>query len=255
MTKKAKEKRKVKKEIEDAVFEDILNSNQGEVDKKKEILNFNFSQITLKNEKQKQLINKVHENQITFSSGPAGCGKTFIALKAALEIVKNNQKYNIHKILITKPIVEAGGESLGFLPGDVSEKTEVYMHSFYSNFNKLIGKVHTKNLVENSIIKSVPLPYMRGETFDNCIVILDEAQNTTVTGLKLFLSRIGENAKLIILGDIDQTDLKFRNGDKSGLEDAFQRFENLKGVAFSTFDENDIVRSSILIELMKKYKK
>lgn len=253
---KPKIKRRNRKEIEDEILDEMISNNHAEKEKKQEILNYNFlPNINLKNEKQKQLMHKIHENSVTFAAGVAGCGKTFIALKAALEILKNQEKYGINKILITKPIIEAGGESIGFLPGDISEKVQPYMHSFESNFNKLIGKFHTKLLFENGIVKVVPLPYMRGETFDNCIVILDEAQNTTVTGLKLFLSRIGEKAKLLVLGDVDQTDLKLKNGEKSGLEDAFDRFKGIKGISFVSFDESDIVRSSILIEIMKKYKK
>ena len=225
-----------------------------------ESLNYNFpSTFSLKNEKQKQLINKIYENQIVFVSGVAGCGKTFIAIKAALEILKQKEKFGLSKILLTKPILEAGNEGnsalqIGALKGFLDEKISVYMHSFYANFHKLIGRFSTQKLTENNIIKASPLPYLRGETFDNSVVILDEGQNTTVSGMKLFLSRTG-NSKIIVLGDCDQTDLKFRKGEKSGLEDALERFQGIKGVDFITFDEDDIVRSQILIDLMKRYKK
>lgn len=177
---------------------------------------------------------------------------TLIALKGALEVFfKKNSK--IQNILLTKPIVEAA-ESLGFLPGTQDEKTEPYMHSFYSNIKKLIGPVEAKKMLEAGTIKPVTLAYMRGVTFTNSIAILDEAQNTTKVGLKLFLSRIGENSKVIIMGDMDQTDLKLKYGEISGLEDAFNRFQGIPSVAFVEFDEDDIVRHTILIEIMKRYK-
>jgi len=248
-----KQKRKNHQEID----EEINIMHDDELTRKKAIkeraLNFSFSpNLKLKNEKQRDLINKIHDNEITFIAGPAGTGKTFIALKAALEVLKKEK--TIDYILITKPIVEAG-ESIGFLPGKVGEKIDPYMHSFESNFKKLIGTASTKALFENEVIKSVPLAYMRGATFQDSIAILDEAQNTTITGLKLFLSRKGEGSKLIVIGDIDQTDLRLRDNDKNALQDAFVRFQGLKGVAFMEFTEDDIVRSTILIELMKRYKK
>jgi len=126
-------------------------------------------------------------------------------------------------------------------------------HSFYSNFKKLLGKYVVKKLRENKAIQHVPLAHLRGDTFDN-IAILDEAQNTTISGLKLFISRMGDGSKIIILGDADQTDLKLKAGQKSGIQDAFERFKNIKGVAFMEFTEEDIVRSSLLIQLMKRYK-
>jgi phosphate starvation-inducible PhoH-like protein len=250
---------KGKRKIEQDIEEEVKVMYDAEAERKKAALmvalNFSFfPNLKLKNEKQKQLINKIHENEITFISGPAGTGKTFIALKAALEVLKKNKETNpLEHILITKPIVEAG-ESIGFLPGKVDEKIDPYMHSFESNFKKLIGGVSTKALFDNGIIKSVPLAYMRGATFSDAIAILDEAQNTTKTGLKLFISRKGEGSKLIIIGDTDQTDLKMRDGEKNALEDAFERFQGVKGVAFMRFTEDDIVRSTILIELMKRYK-
>jgi len=173
-------------------------------------------------------------------------------MKGALELYRDNK---IDQILITKPIVEAS-ESLGFLPGDVDSKIDPYMHSFYSNVKKLIPESDLKKLMvePDPILKAVPLAYMRGSTFTNSCAILDEAQNTTIIGLKLFLSRIGDNSKLIIMGDVDQTDLKLKNGDKSGLEDAFTRFEGIKNIGFIRFSEEDIVRHTILIDLMKRYK-
>lgn len=178
---------------------------------------------------------------------------TFISLKAALECLYQ-QSDKFRKILITKPIIEAGGESLGFLPGGIDSKIDPYMHSFESNFKDLIGPAQFKTLMEHQIIKTVPLPYMRGNTFKNSIAILDEAQNTTPKGMKLFISRKGSTSKLIILGDSDQSDLELRKGEISGLQDAFERFKNLSKVAFVEFTEDDIVRDDLLIQVMKRYK-
>lgn len=206
----------------------------------------------LKTEKQKELIRKIHENEIIFVAGPAGTGKTIIALKGALEsLVHAPEKYN--KILITKPVVEAGGESIGFLPGDIMEKISPYMFSFESNFKKLVGNGVTKLLFDTDVVKTVPLPYMRGNTFSGCICILDEAQNTTISGMKLFISRKGTNSKLIILGDTEQTDLHLKH-EKTGLKDAFERFQGIAKVEFVEFGEEDIVRDPLLIEIMKRYR-
>jgi len=254
-TNRPKDKRKFNQEVKEDIFEMKERERQVEENKKQILLkSIKFLPgIKMKNDKQKELIKKIHENEIIFIAGPAGTGKTFIALKAAIEVLINAGNETIKQILITKPIVEAG-ESIGFLPGKVDEKIDPYMHSFESNFKKLIGNTYTKALFENDVVKSVPLAYMRGATFHDSIAILDEAQNTTKTGLKLFLSRKGEGSKLIIIGDIDQTDLALRNGDVNALQDAFKRFKDIPKLAFMEFTEDDIVRSNILIELMKRYK-
>lgn len=211
-----------------------------------------------KNAKQKELFNKIIDNRIVFVSGSAGTGKTYITLMAALECLKLNA---VNQIVITKPIIEAS-QSIGFLPGDLNEKISVYMHSFYANLNKLIGKEWTTQLKGAEVIKEVPLNYLRGNTFGSydeagnaigTFCILDEAQNCTIKELKLFLSRMGEGSKLIVMGDIDQTDLKLYK-EKSGLDDAFDRFQGIRGIDFIEFTDDDIVRDPLLIEIMKRYK-
>jgi phosphate starvation-inducible PhoH-like protein len=252
---KPTEKKKTAQEIQEEIYEMEQQKYRQEEERKEAILKTIKFQpgIKLKNEKQKELIKKIHENEIIFVSGSAGTGKTFISLKAALEcLYQQSEKFK--KILITKPIIEAGGESLGFLPGGIDSKIDPYMHSFESNFKDLIGPVQFKTLMENEIIKTVPLPYMRGNTFKNCIAILDEAQNTTPKGMKLFISRKGGTAKLIVLGDTDQSDLELRKGEISGLQDAFSRFKDIPKVAFIEFTEDDIVRDDLLIHIMKRYK-
>jgi phosphate starvation-inducible PhoH-like protein len=239
---------------------DIINMELDLIEKKRvnidaELQKINFLPgIDMKTENQKKLIRKIHENQIIFVAGPAGVGKTFVAIKAALECLKKNDSTQ-SKILITKPLIEGGDQSMGFLPGDIKDKTEPWMKSYEANIKKLVGDGTTKSLYANNVVKSLAFPLIRGNTFDNAIAILDEGQNTTLGGMKLFLSRIGETSKIIVLGDIDQTDLKLRKGEKSGLDDAFERFKGVPGVAYMEFTEDDIVRSGILIDLMKRYRK
>jgi len=253
---KTKGRRSVKQEYEDDQFDSIVKSGEVRVEEQKTELikraNINKS-IKYKNQKQKELVKLIHDNQIVFIKGAAGTGKTFIALKAALEVLQDASN-DIHKITLTKPIVEAG-ESIGFLPGDKDEKTQPYMKSFEENINELIGKEATKSFIAAGIIEAMPLSFIRGNTFRRSVSILDEAQNTTPGAMKLFVSRIGETSKMIIIGDTDQTDLTLRSNEIHGLDDAFKRFQGVKGVGFFEFTEDDIVRSAILIDLMKRYKK
>jgi phosphate starvation-inducible PhoH-like protein len=206
----------------------------------------------LKNDKQKKLVQKIKNNKIIFIKGPAGCGKTFVSLRAALDLLKTDEA--ISKIQLTKPIVEAGNENIGFLKGGLDEKIGPYMSSFYSNIEKLVGKVTSELLKARFYVSEKPIAYMRGDTFDNCICIIDEAQNLTKNGLKLVISRLGNNSKMIIMGDTDQIDVKLVKGEKTGLDDAFTRFEGVPGVAFHEFGDADIVRNSILIDIMKRYR-
>jgi phosphate starvation-inducible PhoH-like protein len=210
------------------------------------------SGIKLKGEKQKQLAQLIKDNKIVFIKGAAGTGKTFTVIKTTLEcMIEQPEVYR--QILITKPIIEAGGESLGFLPGGIDSKIDPYMHSFESTFKKIITPGDYKAMVDSNLIKTVPLPFMRGNTFQNCIAIFDEAQNTTKLGLKLFLTRAGEDSKLIVLGDIDQPDITFKNGEVSGLEHAYERLQDTKDIGFFEFGIEDIVRSQILKDIIRKY--
>ncbi len=211
-----------------------------------------ISNIVPIGKKPAQCIMVEHESRLYLTRDFIVTHNTFLAIKAALEVLKLAPD-GINKIMLTKPIVEAG-ESIGFLPGGIEEKTDPYMRSFVDNIQELIGKAATKELLAAGIIESVPLPYIRGNTFRKSICILDEAQNTTPIAMKLFLSRIGQGSKMIIIGDSDQSDLGLRSGEKHGLADAFTRFKDLDGVGMFEFTEDDIVRSDILIGLMKRYK-
>lgn len=213
-----------------------------------------------KNKKQKKMSDIIKENRITFVEGPAGTGKSIIALKVALDIIKQ-EKFNIPNIVITKPIVSVGNE-LGYLPGNVTDKTNIFFNSIYANLNKIVDKeVATflrKNIIEERIIN-----YMRGETLGNIdengdpngvYCIMDEGQNTTPMEMKTYLSRLGEYSKIIVLYDPDQIDIKLRNGEVCGAIDAKNRLVDLDGIGYIQFDDDDIVRDPFLIEIMKRYR-
>jgi phosphate starvation-inducible PhoH-like protein len=216
-----------------------------------------------KNRKQKEMALTIQENRITFVKGAAGTGKTFVALKTALECIKKDE-FNIDQIVLTKPIVEiTSSKGLGALPGDLEEKTLSYFMHFYDTLIKLVGNDATKELKGKEMIKETVLNYLRGSTFgkwDNngkpvgSICIFDEAQNCSIGEMKSFISRMGEESKLVIMGDSDQIDLKLKNNEVCGLDDAWDRLQGLDGIGFVEFTEDDIVRDPFLIEIMKRYK-
>ena len=199
--------------------------------------------------------------KLALLTGAAGTGKTLISLMAGLDCLKEKSK-NIGQIILTKPIVEIG-KSLGAMPGDLTEKTLQYFTHFYDNLIKIVGSYQTKYLKENGFIKETVLNFVRGSTFGQynsdgqpvgSFCIFDESQNCTVTEMKTFISRMGENSKLVILGDIDQIDLKLQKGERCGLEDAIARLKGIQGIGFVEFTEDEIVRDPFLIEIMKRYK-
>jgi phosphate starvation-inducible PhoH-like protein len=265
--KRTSKSRKSKIEIENEILNDIhFNSTTTpnfNAKKKYQDLTYDLN-IKFKNKKQKDLYTTILENRITFVKGSAGTGKTFIALLAALFALKT-QEYNMKKIIFTKPYVQVvnNGSSTGFLKGTMEEKLQPYFVSFYSNLNKIVGNAWCTILKENNLIEDKLINFMRGETFGEndmhgnpigSIAILDEAQNTSMGEMKTYISRMGENTKLIILGDSDQVDIKLGRNEKNGLDDAFDRFQDIPGISFIEFDEDDIVRDKFLIEVMKRYK-
>tara|TARA_B100000902_G_C27243159_1_gene881131 strand:- start:271 stop:1101 length:831 start_codon:yes stop_codon:yes gene_type:complete len=206
--------------------------------------------IQFKNKNQENFYDTIESNTISFCIGPAGCGKTFIATYWALRNLadKNN---NYDGIIVTKPLVEVDGEKMGYLPGDIDEKTEPFMQSVYYNMEQLIGKQRLEVLRAAGIIKVVPLAYMRGLTLQNKIVMLDEAQNSSTSQIKTFLTRIGMGSKYIVSGDLMQSDLKGRG--LNGLEDSIKRFTGLYGCGFTRFTMSDVVRHPIVAELLHRY--
>ncbi len=240
-------------------FSDI---DRMEKERKQNALELNFKiNCKFKNEKQKLMYDTVMSNRITIVKGAAGTGKTLIALMAALNCVKDKKK-PIDQIILTKPVIEVS-RSLGALPGDLTEKTLCYYTHFYDNLIKLIGNEATKHFKTNGLIKETVLNYVRGSTFGRydsdgkpigSFCIFDETQNTTIIEMKTFISRMGENSKLVILGDNDQVDIKMLKGEKTGLHDAWDRLNGIDGIGFVEFTEDDIVRDPFLVEIMKRYK-
>lgn len=206
----------------------------------------NIKEIHPRTEKQRQYLELIYSNDIVLCSGPAGAGKSLLACYAAVKLLLGG---SATRIVITRPIVEAG-ESLGFLPGDIGQKTDPYIRPIYEYLYLILGKRHTTELIEEGIIDIIPLCYMRGLTFDNTIAILDEAQNTSKMQMKMFLTRIGYNSKLIINGDLTQTDLK----DKfSGLSDAMRKLVNIEKIASITLGEEDVMRNPIIKRILRAY--
>jgi len=224
---------------------EIHNKRQALKDLKK----LNFDDLQFKNPAQKRFYNTLSKKDITFCIGPAGVGKTYLSVHRALRELSNKETH-IDGIIIVKPLVEAAGEKLGFLPGDVEEKTAPFMMSFYYNMEQIIGKQRLQVLRDTGTIQVMPMAYMRGVTLSNKFVILDEAQNATPEQIKMFVTRIGEDSKYIISGDLAQSDIP---NHKSGLEDAVKRFAGVRGVGLASFAEKDIVRHSLVKRLLKRY--
>jgi phosphate starvation-inducible PhoH-like protein len=210
----------------------------------------NFDDLIYKNAAQKRFYKTISKKDITFGIGPAGCGKTYLSVHRALRELGDKDNY-IDGIVIVKPLVEAAGEKIGYLPGDVEEKTAPFMMSFYYNMEQIIGKQRLQILKDSNTIQVIPLAFMRGITLANKFVILDEAQNATPEQIKMFVTRIGENSKYIITGDLEQSDIKKHN---SGLEDAIKRFAGVHGVGLASFKEKDVVRHSLVRRLLKRYR-
>ena len=198
---------------------------------------------------QDNYLDKIKKNDIVFSVGPAGTGKTFLAVAIAVNALKKKQ---IEKIILCRPAVEAG-ENLGFLPGDLKEKIDPYLNPLYDSLRYLLTEKNLANLIENKLIEVAPLAYMRGRTLENAYIILDEAQNATLVQMKMFLTRLGVGSRAIITGDITQIDLK-RNQD-SGLIQALNILKNIDGVGFAMLEESDIVRHPLVMKIIQAYDK
>ena len=198
--------------------------------------------------KQRELFKTIQSNTLTVVQGPAGTSKTFTACYTALSMLVDKK---IDRIVITKPIVDAG-ESLGYLPGSIADKTFPYMKSYISTFEKILGKFLTEALMHSGVIEINLLAYMRGDTFDNSVMILDEAQNTMMSQLMLWATRLGKSSTAIMCGDVSQYDLKQRDAKFLNFIDIC---EGMKGVSNFKFEREDIVRNSFLIELTDRYEK
>ena len=206
-------------------------------------------EIWPRTEGQTQLLKEILNKEIVFVIGPAGTGKTFIAVSHAVSMLTSGL---INKIIISRPAVEAG-EKLGFLPGDLKEKIDPYLRPIYDSFDENLPKDKIMKLIENQKIEIAPIAYLRGRTLNNSYIILDEAQNTSPIQMKMFLTRLGENSKMVITGDITQIDLPSKN--KSGLIDAINNLKKIKDISFVYLTEKDVVRHSLVQKIVKAYDK
>ena len=197
---------------------------------------------------QRKIIDSVNNNDMVFAIGPAGTGKTYTSIALAVKALKNK---NVKRIILTRPAIEAG-ENLGFLPGDLKDKLDPYMQPLYDSLIDMIPSEKLKKFMEDEVIQIAPLAFMRGRTLDNAFVILDEGQNTTHSQMKMFLTRMGKNAKFIITGDPGQVDLP-RNAI-SGIKEAILILKNTPGVGIVHLDESDVIRNKLVKKIVDAYK-
>jgi len=205
--------------------------------------------IRVKTLGQKAYISAIKEKDMVFGIGPAGTGKTYLAVVMAVHALKNGL---VKRIILTRPAVEAG-ESLGFLPGDLKEKVDPYLRPLYDGLHDVLGTEQTARLIERETIEIAPLAYMRGRTLDDAFVILDEAQNTTPEQMKMFLTRLGFGSKMIVTGDVTQIDLP--KGVKSGLQVAEGLLGHVKGISFIHLNQTDVVRHPLVARIIEAYDK
>lgn len=203
--------------------------------------------IKPRNKNQQSYVHNVVTNDISFGVGVAGTGKTYLAVACAVEALERQE---VRRILLTRPAVEAG-EKLGFLPGDLSQKIDPYLRPLYDALFEMLGFEKVEKLIERNVIEIAPLAYMRGRTLNDAFIILDESQNTTVEQMKMFLTRIGFNARAVITGDVTQVDLP--RGQKSGLRHAIEVLEDIPGVSFNYFDSKDVVRHPVVARIVEAY--
>ncbi len=205
--------------------------------------------IMPKTKGQLEFVQALHKNPIVFAIGPAGTGKTYLAVIQAVTALKKGE---VKRIVLTRPAVEAG-ENLGFLPGDLKEKVDPYLTPLYDALHVMLGNEKTEVLIEKGTVEIAPLAYMRGRTLDDCYVILDEAQNTTTSQMKMFLTRLGFNSKMIITGDITQIDLDHKT--KSGLEEASEILQGIDEISIVHLSSDDVVRHPLVQKIIERYEK
>ena len=233
--------------IDNKTISNLITNGSSNEEKEVIVFGFNGKKILAKTSNQKKIVTLIKANDLVFVIGPAGTGKTYVSVAIALKALKD--KF-IKKIIVTRPIVEAG-ENLGFLPGDLQEKIDPYLRPIYDALQDMLPINKIKKYIENKTIEIAPIAYMRGRTLKDAFILLDEAQNTTPLQIKMFLTRLGPNSKMIVNGDISQIDL-IKN-QKSGLIDAIKRLKNVNGIGFTTLDSKDVLRHSIVKRILKKY--
>lgn len=228
---------------------DIVKSRQTKRDAVKGVIVYNISgkPIKCKSENQQQLVDAYEKNDMVFATGPAGTGKTYLSIALAVRALKEK---TARKIILSRPAVEAG-EKLGFLPGDMKEKIDPYLQPLYDALGDMLPAVKLQNMMEKNIIQIAPLAFMRGRTLSDAVVILDEAQNTTPAQLRMFLTRMGWDTKMIITGDMTQIDLP--RGQRSGLSEALQILKDVEGIGFVELNKKDIVRHKLVTRIVNAY--
>ena len=234
--------------------EDILHILRGEKTRKdgmEGVITYSVQgkPITARSENQQRLVGAFNQNDMIFAIGPAGSGKTYTSIALAVKALKNKE---VRKIILSRPAVEAG-EKLGFLPGDMKEKIDPYLQPLYDALEDMIPSLKLQEMMQQNIIQIAPLAFMRGRTLNDAIVILDEAQNTTTAQIKMFLTRMGMNTKMVITGDMTQIDLP--RGVKSGLREAREVLGEVKGISFIEMNDKDIVRHKLVTQIVNAYNK
>jgi len=230
---------------------DIVKGHKTKDDASKDVVVYSISgkPIKSRSENQQRLIDEYEKNDMIFAVGPAGTGKTYLSIALAVKALKEKAA---KKIILSRPAVEAG-EKLGFLPGDMKEKIDPYLQPLYDALEDMLPAVKLQDMMEKNIIQIAPLAFMRGRTLSDAVVILDEAQNTTSAQIRMFLTRMGWNTKMIITGDLTQIDLP--HGTTSGLREAIRILKDVDGISFVNMTEKDIVRHRLVTRIIKAYEK
>jgi putative phoH-like protein len=228
---------------------DIVNGKQTKIDAEKEVLVYSVSGKPIKSRSNNQqlLVDAFNKNDMVFAVGPAGTGKTYLSIALAVKSLKAKE---VKKIILSRPAVEAG-EKLGFLPGDMKEKIDPYLQPLYDSLEDMIPAVKLQDMVDKHIIQIAPLAFMRGRTLNDAIIILDEAQNTSTAQIRMFLTRLGMNSKMIITGDLTQIDLPYHQ--KSGLKEAVEILNDTEGIAIVKLSQKDIVRHKLVTKIVNAY--
>lgn len=237
--------------LSEDVILDIIKGKAPVITKQENLIihGMNGKPIIARTENQQRLVKAFEENDLVFATGPAGTGKTFVAIALAVKALKNKE---IRKIILSRPAVEAG-EKLGFLPGEMKDKLDPYLQPLYDALQDMVPGAKLKEYMENNVIQIAPLAFMRGRTLNDAVIILDEAQNTTTHQIKMFLTRLGMNAKMIITGDVTQIDLP--PTATSGLVQAMQILKGVKGIGKVEFEKKDIVRHKLVQRIVEAYDK
>ena len=237
--------------LSEDVILDIIKGKAPVITKQENLIihGMNGKPIVARTENQQRLVKAFEENDLVFATGPAGTGKTFVAIALAVKALKNKE---IRKIILSRPAVEAG-EKLGFLPGEMKDKLDPYLQPLYDALQDMVPGAKLKEYMENNVIQIAPLAFMSGRTLNDAVIILDEAQNTTTHQIKMFLTRLGMNAKMIITGDVTQIDLP--PTATSGLVQAMQILKGVKGIGKVEFEKKDIVRHKLVQRIVEAYDK